>query len=68
MSCCCAERKIVHTGNGPKAIGPYSLGVQAGHLVFTAGQVTLAVLQGSGAVVKGIVAGAKRAALRVSGR
>ena len=41
MSCCCAERKIVHTRNGPKAIGPYSLGVQAGHLVFTAGQVGL---------------------------
>ncbi len=41
MSCCCAERKIVRTENGPKAIGPYSLGVQAGHLVFTAGQVGL---------------------------
>jgi len=41
MSCCCSERKIVRTENGPKAIGPYSLGVQAGHLVFTAGQVGL---------------------------
>jgi 2-iminobutanoate/2-iminopropanoate deaminase len=39
MSCCCAERKIVRTTTGQKAIGPYSLGVQAGHLVFTAGQV-----------------------------
>ena len=41
MSCCCSERKIVRAEKGPKAIGPYSLGVQVGHLVFTAGQVGL---------------------------
>ena len=47
MSCCCTERKIVHTENGPKAIGPYSLGVQVGHLVFTAGQVGLDPVTGN---------------------
>lgn len=47
MSCCCSERKIVCTENGPKAIGPYSLGVQVGHLVFTAGQVGLDLTTGN---------------------
>lgn len=40
MTCCC-EREIVTTQDGPKAIGPYSIGVKAGHLVFTAGQIAL---------------------------
>jgi len=61
MSCCCAERKIVHTENGPKAIGPYSLGVQAGHLVFTAGQVGLD--PATGAMVPGGLEAETRQAL-----
>lgn len=32
------EKKVISTDNVPKAIGPYSLAIQAGHLVFTAGQ------------------------------
>ena len=41
MACSCAEKQMFNSEKGPKAIGPYSLGVQAGHLVFTAGQVGL---------------------------
>jgi len=61
MSCCCAERKIVRTENGPKAIGPYSLGVQVGHLVFTAGQVGLD--PATGAMVSGGLEAETRQAL-----
>jgi 2-iminobutanoate/2-iminopropanoate deaminase len=41
MSCCCNEKKIIRIENGPKAIGPYSLGVQSGHLLYTSGQLGL---------------------------
>jgi len=34
-------RTIVTTKNAPSAIGPYSQGVIAGNLVFTAGQIAL---------------------------
>jgi len=37
----CREKEIVRTNNAPKAIGPYSVGVKAGHFVFTAGQIGL---------------------------
>lgn len=33
------QREIIHSDNAPKAIGPYSVGVRAGQLVFTAGQI-----------------------------
>jgi 2-iminobutanoate/2-iminopropanoate deaminase len=39
MSCGCTERKAVKTDKAPKAVGPYSLGISVGHLVFTAGQI-----------------------------
>ena len=32
-------REVISTPDAPKAIGPYSQGVRAGRLVFTAGQV-----------------------------
>lgn len=35
------DRRIVSTPAAPKAIGPYSQGVIAGGLVFTAGQIAL---------------------------
>lgn len=35
------DRRIVSTPAAPKAIGPYSQGVVAGGLVFTAGQIAL---------------------------
>jgi 2-iminobutanoate/2-iminopropanoate deaminase len=35
------EKQIILAENAPKAIGPYSVGVQAGGLIFTAGQIGL---------------------------
>ncbi len=35
------EKQIVVVENGPKAIGPYSLGVKAGQLLFVSGQLGL---------------------------
>lgn len=35
------NRKIIHTGGAPKAIGPYSQAVAAGGMVFLSGQVGL---------------------------
>jgi 2-iminobutanoate/2-iminopropanoate deaminase len=35
------DKVTVHTENAPKAIGPYSQGIRAGSLVFTAGQISL---------------------------
>lgn len=39
MSCCCNEKTVVATDKAPKAIGPYSPGMVAGHFFFTAGQI-----------------------------
>jgi 2-iminobutanoate/2-iminopropanoate deaminase len=35
------EKRIVKTDNAPKALGPYSVGVVAGTLVFASGQLGL---------------------------
>ncbi len=35
------ERRIIHTENAPKAIGPYSQAVRTGELIFCAGQISL---------------------------
>ena len=35
------EKRVVRTEKAPKAIGPYSVANQVGHLVFTAGQLGL---------------------------
>jgi 2-iminobutanoate/2-iminopropanoate deaminase len=35
------SKAVIATGNAPAAIGPYSQGVRAGNLIFTAGQVAL---------------------------
>jgi len=32
-------KKIIHTDNAPKAIGPYSQAIKAGNLLFVSGQV-----------------------------
>ena len=39
MSCCHHEKRIITTDQAPKALGPYSVGVSTGCMVFTAGQV-----------------------------
>ena len=33
------EKSIIHTHRAPQAVGPYSLAVQAGNLVFLSGQL-----------------------------
>ena len=35
------NQKAIHTDKAPKALGPYSQAIQAGNLVFLAGQVAL---------------------------
>lgn len=35
------ERRIIHTENAPKAIGPYSQAVRTGDFIFCAGQIPL---------------------------
>ncbi len=37
----CLDKEVVAPEGGPKAIGPYSLGIIANHFVFTAGQIGL---------------------------
>jgi len=38
---CCDKKEIILTDQAPKAIGPYSVGVRAGHFLYTAGQIAL---------------------------
>jgi 2-iminobutanoate/2-iminopropanoate deaminase len=38
---CAMTRKVVSTDGAPKAIGPYSQGIDTGSLVFVSGQVAL---------------------------
>lgn len=38
---CCDKKEIIVTEHAPKAIGPYSVGVRAGHFLYTAGQIAL---------------------------
>ncbi len=35
------EKEMIIAEKAPKAIGPYSVGIRVGHLVFTAGQIGL---------------------------
>lgn len=57
----CKEKQIVVTKNGPKAIGPYSLGVLAGPFIFTSGQLGLS--PETGGLVDGGVGGETRQAI-----
>jgi 2-iminobutanoate/2-iminopropanoate deaminase len=57
---CCDKREVVTTDKA-KAIGPYSVGVKAGHLVFCSGQVGLD--QATGNLVEGGVEGETRQSL-----
>jgi 2-iminobutanoate/2-iminopropanoate deaminase len=34
-------KSVIDTGHAPAAIGPYSQGIRAGNLIFTAGQIAL---------------------------
>jgi 2-iminobutanoate/2-iminopropanoate deaminase len=35
------KKKVIQTDKAPKAIGPYSQGIQAGNLLFLSGQIAL---------------------------
>jgi 2-iminobutanoate/2-iminopropanoate deaminase len=35
------ERRVIHTTDAPKAIGPYSQAISIGNMVFTSGQIGL---------------------------
>lgn len=58
---CCHERKVIQTKKAPAAIGPYSVGVRGGHLIFTAGQLGLD--PASGELVEGGIEAETRQAL-----
>jgi len=55
------KKEIVAAENAPKAIGPYSAGVRAGHFVYTAGQ--LGIDPATGAFVSGGIEAETRQAL-----
>lgn len=59
--CCSCKKEIVITENGPKAIGPYSVGVKANSFVFAAGQLGLD--PATGELVQGGVEAETRQAL-----
>lgn len=56
------SRRVVATEQAPRAIGPYSQGIQAGNLVFTAGQT--GVDPTTGQLVAGGIVEQTRQALR----
>ena len=55
------KKKIVKSDKAPEALGPYSVGVKVGHLVFTAGQ--LGIDPASGDFVEGGIEAQTRQAL-----
>ena len=61
MSCNEHGKKVIVAEKAPKAIGPYSAGVTAGCLVFTAGQ--LGIDPGTGKLVEGGIQAQTRQAL-----
>lgn len=55
------KKQIYHTDKAPAAVGPYSQAVQAGHFLFTAGQIALD--PATGKMVEGDVADQTRQVL-----
>ena len=55
------EKRIITTDKAPKPIGPYSVGVEAGSFIFTAGQI--AIDPATGDIVEGGVAAETRQVL-----
>jgi 2-iminobutanoate/2-iminopropanoate deaminase len=58
---CCNQKEVVTSEKAPKAIGPYSVGIKAGHFVFASGQ--LGFDPASGNLVEGGVEAETRQAL-----
>ena len=55
------EKEMIIAEKAPKAIGPYSVGIRVGHLVFTAGQIGLN--RDTGELVPGGIEGETRQAV-----
>lgn len=47
MTCSCKEKKVIQAEKAPKALGPYSVGIQIGNLVFASGQLGLEPASGN---------------------
>ena len=60
MSCCCTKKETISCENAPAAIGPYSVAVSTGSLVFVSGQLGLDKATGS-LVAGGIQAQTRKA-------
>jgi len=60
MSCCCTKKETFFCENAPAAIGPYSVAVSTGSLVFVSGQLGLEKETGS-LVAGGIQAQTRKA-------
>lgn len=60
MSCCCTKKETICCENAPAAIGPYSVAVSTGSLVFVSGQLGLDNATGS-LVAGGIQAQTRKA-------
>jgi len=60
MSCCCTTKETISCENAPAAIGPYSVAVSTGSLVFVSGQLGLDKATGS-LVTGGIQAQTRKA-------
>lgn len=58
---CCSKREVVTCPNAPKAIGPYSVAIATGCLVFVSGQ--LGIDPATGAIVEGGIQPQTRIAL-----
>jgi len=58
---CCTKREVVTCENAPKAIGPYSVAIATGCLVFVSGQ--LGIDSNSGTIVEGGIQDQTRTAL-----
>lgn len=58
---CCSKREVVTCPNAPKAIGPYSVAIATGCLVFVSGQ--LGIDPATGAIVDGGIQAQTRTAL-----
>ncbi len=56
------EKEIITTEDAPKALGPYSAGIRAGNMVFTAGQV--GIDPATGKLVEGGIEAQTRQVLR----
>lgn len=60
MSCCCTKKETISCENAPAAIGPYSVAISTGSLVFVSGQLGLEKATGS-LVAGGIQAQTRKA-------